>query len=147
MRPEPEPEIENFHEPTEEERRLASSDLEDCPEIWRPELGSYILDTHKRQRQVDQYFQHWIIVSFKPIISPLVVSLNACSVESRCIDCCYPIPLLRGSYLADPSTSTATSGASSCRRGSITLATTVPFAYCYRRGTSTLRYHRLLSAR
>lgn len=49
-------------EPPEEERRMVSSDLEDCPEIWQPELGNYVLDTHKRMRQIDAYFNRWIIV-------------------------------------------------------------------------------------
>ena len=60
MPPEFEPEP---YEPTEEERRLASSDLEDCPEIWKGELGNYIMETHRRQRQIDSFFGHWIIVS------------------------------------------------------------------------------------
>ena len=59
-----EPPVEQiFHEPTEEERRLASSDLEDCPEIWQPVVGTLIMDTRKRQRQIEQYFNRWIIVS------------------------------------------------------------------------------------
>ncbi|THH02834.1 hypothetical protein EW026_g83 [Hermanssonia centrifuga] len=49
------------HEPTEEERKLSSSDLEDCPEVWRAELGSYIMETHKRQKQIDGYFNRWVI--------------------------------------------------------------------------------------
>ncbi|KAG5648097.1 hypothetical protein DXG03_007132 [Asterophora parasitica] len=36
---------------TEEERRLASSDLEDCEEVWIGELSEYILETQKRQNQ------------------------------------------------------------------------------------------------
>ncbi|KAI0082175.1 hypothetical protein K474DRAFT_1655508 [Panus rudis PR-1116 ss-1] len=58
---EPTPSVDDQHETTEEELRLASSDLEDCPEIWKGELGNYILETHKRQRQVEEFFQHWII--------------------------------------------------------------------------------------
>ena len=56
--------IEEFQvrEPTEEERRLASSDLEDCPEIWQAELGAYVLENQKRMRQIDAYFNRWIIV-------------------------------------------------------------------------------------
>jgi chromatin-remodeling ATPase INO80 len=41
---------------------MVSSDLEDCPEIWQTELGSYVLDTHKRMRHIDAYFNRWIIV-------------------------------------------------------------------------------------
>lgn len=48
---------------TEEEARLASSDLEDCEEIWKGELGGYIMESHKRQKQVDAWFSRWIIVS------------------------------------------------------------------------------------
>ena len=52
------------HEPTEDERRLASSDLEDCVEVWQDEVGSYVLETHKRQKQIDAFFNRWIIVRF-----------------------------------------------------------------------------------
>ncbi|KAG1716542.1 hypothetical protein ID866_594 [Astraeus odoratus] len=50
---------EAFHEyhPTEEERRLASSDLSDCEEVWIGELSDYIMETHKRQRQVESWFE------------------------------------------------------------------------------------------
>lgn len=51
-----------LQEPTEDERRTTSSDLEDCPEIWQGELGNYSLETHKRMRQIDAYFNRWIIV-------------------------------------------------------------------------------------
>jgi chromatin-remodeling ATPase INO80 len=61
--PEAEPIPEEYHhEPTEDERRLVSSDLEDCPEIWQGELGSYILEIRKRQKQIDAHFNRWIIV-------------------------------------------------------------------------------------
>lgn len=55
--------------PTEEppesadEETRPSSDLEDCPELWWSELGNYIIETHKRQKQVDAWFSRWIIVS------------------------------------------------------------------------------------
>ncbi|GLB36274.1 putative DNA-binding domain containing protein [Lyophyllum shimeji] len=42
---------------TEEERRLASSDLEDCEELWIGELSEYMLETQKRQNQVADWFQ------------------------------------------------------------------------------------------
>ncbi|KAH8100604.1 SNF2 family N-terminal domain-containing protein [Cristinia sonorae] len=58
--PQPDAEDEPY-ELTEEERRLASSDLEDCPELWKGELGNYIMETHRRQRQIESYFGHWII--------------------------------------------------------------------------------------
>ncbi|KAI0785971.1 SNF2 family N-terminal domain-containing protein [Abortiporus biennis] len=53
--------VEEFHEMTEEERRLASSDLEDCVEVWQGALGEYVLETHKRQKQIDAFFSQWII--------------------------------------------------------------------------------------
>ncbi|KAF6766320.1 DNA ATP-dependent helicase [Ephemerocybe angulata] len=40
----------------EDAARLASSDLEDCQDVWLAELGDYILETKKRQNQVAQYF-------------------------------------------------------------------------------------------
>ncbi|RDB29552.1 putative DNA helicase INO80 [Hypsizygus marmoreus] len=42
---------------TEEERVLASSDLEDCEEIWIGELSEYMLETQKRQNQVADWFE------------------------------------------------------------------------------------------
>ena len=63
--PEVEPPPEDYHhEPTEDERRAISSDLEDCPEIWQGELGSYILETRKRQKHIDAHFNRWIIVRY-----------------------------------------------------------------------------------
>ncbi|OCH96546.1 hypothetical protein OBBRIDRAFT_815823 [Obba rivulosa] len=56
-----EPPAEEFHEVTEEDRRLVSSDLEDCEEVWMGELGNYVIETHKRQKQVDAWFSRWII--------------------------------------------------------------------------------------
>ena len=64
MEPDPQPPlIQEISFVTEEEARLASSDLEDCEEIWKGELGNYIMETHKRQKQVDAWFSRWIIVS------------------------------------------------------------------------------------
>ncbi|KAG2023344.1 SNF2-family ATP dependent chromatin remodeling factor snf21 [Coprinopsis cinerea AmutBmut pab1-1] len=40
----------------EEERRLQSSDLEDCREVWVDDLNDYIGQTRRRQQQVSQYF-------------------------------------------------------------------------------------------
>ncbi|KIJ68315.1 hypothetical protein HYDPIDRAFT_24608 [Hydnomerulius pinastri MD-312] len=45
------------YQQTEEERRLVSSDLSDCEEVWIGELSDYILETHKRQRQVESWFE------------------------------------------------------------------------------------------
>ncbi|KAK0478503.1 SNF2 family DNA-dependent ATPase [Armillaria novae-zelandiae] len=39
-----------------EEDRLASSDLSDCEEVWFAELSDYILETQKRFKQVQQWF-------------------------------------------------------------------------------------------
>lgn len=49
--------------PTEEERRLASSDLSDCEEIYMGELGLYMLETQKRKRTVEHYFEQTMLVS------------------------------------------------------------------------------------
>ena len=49
-------------EPTEEELRLASSDLSDCEEIWIQELSFYLLETQKRQRQVEMWFEDSCVV-------------------------------------------------------------------------------------
>ncbi|EPQ60689.1 hypothetical protein GLOTRDRAFT_68543 [Gloeophyllum trabeum ATCC 11539] len=51
-----EPTVVEFHQPTEDELRLASSDLEDCEEVWIAEYSDYILETQKRQRQVEVFF-------------------------------------------------------------------------------------------
>ncbi|EJD03854.1 uncharacterized protein FOMMEDRAFT_82627 [Fomitiporia mediterranea MF3/22] len=44
-------------EPTEEDYRLASSDLSDCEEVWIQEMSHYYLETQKRQRQVELWFE------------------------------------------------------------------------------------------
>lgn len=51
------------HIPNEEEIRLASSDLSDCEEIWLQEMSDYLLETQKRQRQVEMYFEDSCVVS------------------------------------------------------------------------------------
>lgn len=48
---------------TDEDRRLVSSDLSDCEEVWIGELSDYILETHKRQRQVESWFEASVLVS------------------------------------------------------------------------------------
>ncbi|CCM00896.1 uncharacterized protein FIBRA_02942 [Fibroporia radiculosa] len=59
---EPEPSMEEMApEQTEEESRLTSTDLEDCEEVWLAELGNYVIESHKRQKQVDAWFSRWII--------------------------------------------------------------------------------------
>ncbi|KAI0318480.1 SNF2 family N-terminal domain-containing protein [Amylostereum chailletii] len=52
----PEPEAEGEREPTEEERRLASSDLDDCEEIWLGEIADYMLETQKRRNVLQDIF-------------------------------------------------------------------------------------------
>ncbi|RDX56022.1 hypothetical protein OH76DRAFT_1396366 [Lentinus brumalis] len=54
------PQTEDPPESADEEVRL-SSDLEECPELWWTELGNYVIETHKRQKQVDAWFSRWII--------------------------------------------------------------------------------------
>ena len=51
------------HGTTDEELRLASSDLEDCEEVWIGELSDYMLETQKRQNQVVDWFEASIVVS------------------------------------------------------------------------------------
>ncbi|TFK41034.1 SNF2 family DNA-dependent ATPase [Crucibulum laeve] len=46
---------------SEEERRLASSDLDDSEEVWIGELSDYVLETKKRQNQVAKWFQASIL--------------------------------------------------------------------------------------
>jgi DNA helicase INO80 len=58
------PKIEELYQPTQEELRLASSDLEDCEEVWIGELSEYIMETHKRQKQVEIWFEASVLVSF-----------------------------------------------------------------------------------
>ncbi|KAI0361785.1 hypothetical protein OH77DRAFT_461899 [Trametes cingulata] len=52
--------VEEPPESAEEDPR-PSSDLEDCQDLWWDELGNYIMETHKRQKQVDLWFSQWII--------------------------------------------------------------------------------------
>ncbi|KAI0757147.1 SNF2 family N-terminal domain-containing protein [Daedaleopsis nitida] len=49
------------HPDSADEETRPSSDLEDCQELWWSELGNYIIETHKRQKQVDAWFSRWII--------------------------------------------------------------------------------------
>jgi DNA helicase INO80 len=58
--------VAKVQEPSGEDSRLESSDLEDCQEVWIDELDDYILETQKRQTQVAQYFWANIIVSVYP---------------------------------------------------------------------------------
>jgi hypothetical protein len=40
-----------------------SSDLEDCPELWREELGSYIMESYHRERGIEAWFEQELVVS------------------------------------------------------------------------------------
>lgn len=40
-----------------------SSDLSDCEEIYMGELGMYMLETQKRKRTVEHYFEQTMLVS------------------------------------------------------------------------------------
>ena len=59
----PPPPAEPMHEPTEEELRLMSSDLSDCEDLWIQELSNYVLDTQKRQKEVERWFTDSCIAS------------------------------------------------------------------------------------
>lgn len=64
MEPDPQPPlIQEISFVPEEEPRSVSSDLEDYEELWKGELGNYVMETHKRQKQVYAWFSRWIIVS------------------------------------------------------------------------------------
>lgn len=65
-----------------EEARLASSDLEDCEEVWLAELSDYILETKKRQNQVAQYFWQSVVVRLSSC-SPLPCHILTCVFYSR----------------------------------------------------------------
>ena len=54
---------EPIYQPSEVELRLISSDLEDCEEVWMQELSDYMLETRKRTKQVDGWFNDSCIVS------------------------------------------------------------------------------------
>ncbi|KAJ7446520.1 SNF2 family N-terminal domain-containing protein [Mycena galericulata] len=40
-----------------DDSQLASSDLEDCEDVWIEELSDYILETQKRQNEVEKWFE------------------------------------------------------------------------------------------
>lgn len=61
--PEPENTAPVLREPTEGELRLASSDLSDCEDIWYTEIGYYTLETRRRRRMVEDFFENNIAVS------------------------------------------------------------------------------------
>lgn len=46
-----------------DEAHLGSSDLEDCEDVWAEELSDYILETQKRQNEVEKWFEANVLVS------------------------------------------------------------------------------------
>lgn len=58
------------YQPTEEELRLASSDLEDSEEIWRQEIDDFALESHKRHRYVEIWFNENSLVGALLLVSP-----------------------------------------------------------------------------
>lgn len=61
--PEPENTAPVQREPTEGEPWLASSDLSDCEDIWYTEIGYYMLETRRRRKMVEEFFENNIVVS------------------------------------------------------------------------------------
>lgn len=61
--PEPETTAPVSREPTEAELRLASSDLSDCEDIWYTEIGYYMLETRRRRRMIEDFFESNLAVS------------------------------------------------------------------------------------
>jgi len=56
-------------EPSGEESRLESSDLEDSREVWIEELDDYLLETKRRQTQVAQYFwANILVIVYRPTL-------------------------------------------------------------------------------
>ena len=128
---------EEHHEITEEDRRLVSSDLEDCPELWQGELGNYIMETHKRQRQIDNWFGHWVIVRFSPLSRfslPNCLSAHFIPIESGCVNCGDALPCLCGPNLPNTtSPTTSTSPTYSRRRTASCSQSSIAFRCLCRR--------------
>ncbi|KAH9019839.1 SNF2 family DNA-dependent ATPase [Lactarius pseudohatsudake] len=68
---EPETAAPALHEPTEEDLRIASSDLSDCEDIWYIEIGYYMLETRRRRRMVEEFFESNITESNMALMSAL----------------------------------------------------------------------------
>ncbi|KAI0307777.1 SNF2 family N-terminal domain-containing protein [Multifurca ochricompacta] len=60
-----------LREPTEEELRLVSSDLSDCEDIWYTEIGYYMLETRRRRRMVEEFFETNVVESNMALMSAL----------------------------------------------------------------------------
>ena len=99
-------------EPVEsaEEDTKISSDLDDCPELWKPELGYYIIETHKRQKQVDAWFSRWIIVRINVVYTG--VSLTEMSLGTRLNHCVPDVAPLPGQACSDTPTAPTSSSPS-----------------------------------
>jgi chromatin-remodeling ATPase INO80 len=48
---------------TDDERLPNSPDLDDCADIWFADLNEYKLDTQRRQKQVEIWFNASVLVS------------------------------------------------------------------------------------
>ncbi|KAJ6604781.1 SNF2 family DNA-dependent ATPase [Mycena vulgaris] len=49
--------VSHYYRNHNEDLQLASSDLEDCEDVWIEELSDYILETQKRQNEVEKWFE------------------------------------------------------------------------------------------
>lgn len=74
---EPETAAPALHEPTEEELHLASSDLSDCEDIWYTEIGYYMLETRRRRRMVEEFFESNAVESNMALMNALSVRYAA----------------------------------------------------------------------
>ncbi|KIM48080.1 hypothetical protein M413DRAFT_62469 [Hebeloma cylindrosporum] len=78
--------------PPDDDTLLASSDLEDCREVWIGELSDYILETKKRQNQVAQYF--WSTILDRNFVTALDLSRQYSEkIESITVSPPTPPPL------------------------------------------------------
>jgi DNA helicase INO80 len=55
--------VSHYRPTLNDEAQLASSDLEDCEEVWIEELSDYVLETQKRQNEVEKWFEASVLVS------------------------------------------------------------------------------------
>ena len=82
------------HHPMDDDRRLVSSDLSDCEEVWIGELSDYIIQTHKRQRQVESWFEASVLVSVvQCFLTRILYNLFRSVIptpQSRCRDITCP---------------------------------------------------------
>jgi hypothetical protein len=68
--------------PTEEERRLASSDLEDCEDVWFAEISDYILETQKRRKVLQGVFDRTISVCYFYCLMTSTSRPNQCNYRT-----------------------------------------------------------------